>query len=63
MTPDFPWHRASAVAELYPQSGGQQIDGVLSVDPAGLAAMMRYTGPIEVPELREPLTPRTPPTS
>jgi hypothetical protein len=54
MTPDFP-ALAVAAAELYPQSGGQPIDGVLSVDPAGLAAIMRYTGPIEVPG-RAPLT-------
>jgi hypothetical protein len=54
MTPDFP-ALAIAAAELYPQSGGQPIDGVLSVDPAGLAAIMRYTGPIEVPG-RAPLT-------
>ncbi len=54
MTPDFP-SLAVAAAELYPQSGGRPINGVLSVDPAGLAAIMRYTGPIEVPG-REPLT-------
>jgi hypothetical protein len=54
MTPDFP-ALAIAAAELYPQSGGQPIDGVLSVDPAGLAAIMRYTGPIEIPD-RAPLT-------
>ena len=29
---------------------------MLSIDPQGLAALMRYTGPIEVPELDEPLT-------
>src|SRR5690606_14515541 len=44
MTPDF-ISLAEAAAELYPQSGGRPIDGVLSVDPAGLAALMRYTGP------------------
>jgi hypothetical protein len=55
MTPDFP-SLVQAAAELYPQSGGQPIDGVLSVDPAGLASMMRYTGPIEVAGLPEPLT-------
>jgi hypothetical protein len=54
MTPDFP-ALAVAAAELYPQSGGQPIDGLLSVDPAGLAAIMRYTGPIEIPG-RAPLT-------
>ncbi|HEX6570072.1 MAG TPA: DUF4012 domain-containing protein [Acidimicrobiales bacterium] len=55
MTPDFV-SLAQAAAELYPQSGGQPIDGVLSVDPAGLAAIMRYTGPVEVAGLAEPLT-------
>jgi hypothetical protein len=50
MTPDFA-SVALAAAELYPQSGGQPIDGVLSVDPAGLAAIMRYTGPVEIPGL------------
>ncbi len=55
MTPDFPSF-ALAAAELYPNSGGQPIDGVLSLDPAGLAAIMRYTGPIEVAGLPEPLT-------
>ncbi len=55
MTPDFP-SLAQAAAELYPQSGGQPIDGVLSVDPAGLAALMRYTGPVEIEGRDEPLT-------
>jgi hypothetical protein len=55
MTPDFV-SLALAAAELYPQSGGQPVDGLLSVDPAGLAAIMRYTGPIEVAGLDEPLT-------
>jgi Protein of unknown function (DUF4012) len=55
MTPDFQ-SLAQAAAELYPQSGGQPIDGLLSVDPAGMAAIMRYTGAIEVEGLPEPLT-------
>lgn len=55
MTPDF-LSLTTAAAELYPQSGGQQIDGLLSVDPAGLAAIMRYTGPIEVAGLPQPLS-------
>jgi Protein of unknown function (DUF4012) len=55
MTPDFPT-LAAAAAVLYPQSGGQPIDGVLSVDPAGLAALMRLTGPVEVAGLPEPLS-------
>ncbi|HEX6422290.1 MAG TPA: DUF4012 domain-containing protein [Acidimicrobiales bacterium] len=55
MTPDFP-SLAMAAGELYPQSGGQPIDGVLSVDPAGLAAIMRYTGPVEIEGRAEQLT-------
>ena len=55
MTPDFV-SLATAAAELYPQSGGQPVNGVLSVDPAGLAALMRYTDPIPVEGRAEPLT-------
>lgn len=55
MAVDFP-SLVQAAAELYPQSGGQPIDGVLSVDPAGLASIMRYTGAIDVAGLPEPLT-------
>lgn len=55
MTPDFV-SLALAAAELYPQSGGQPVDGVIGVDPAGLAALMRYTDPIPVEGRAEPLT-------
>lgn len=55
MTPDFA-SLALAAAELYPQSGGQPIDGVLAVDPAGLAGIMNYTKAVEVPGLDAPLT-------
>ncbi|MDD9370317.1 MAG: DUF4012 domain-containing protein, partial [Acidimicrobiales bacterium] len=55
MSPDFV-SLAVAAAELYPQSGGQAIDGVIGVDPAGLAALMRYTNPIAVEGRAEPLT-------
>ncbi|MGH9111841.1 MAG: DUF4012 domain-containing protein [Acidimicrobiales bacterium] len=55
MSPDF-LSIAQVAAELYPQSGGQKVDGVLSVDPVGLAALLRYTGPVEVEGLDEPLT-------
>jgi hypothetical protein len=59
MSPDFPTI-SQVAAELYVQSGGAPIDGVLSVDPTGLAALMEFTGnidPSEVPLLPEPLTP------
>ena len=47
---DFP-SVARAVAELYPTMGGRPVDGVLYTDPYGLAALMEFTGPIDVPEL------------
>lgn len=55
MSPDFP-SVGQVMAELYPQSSGQPVDGVIAVDPVGLAALMRFTGPIEVPGVAEPLT-------
>jgi hypothetical protein len=42
---------ARAVADLYPSMGGRSIDGVLYADPYGIAALMEFTGPVEVPEL------------
>lgn len=47
---------ARAVAELYPSRGGQAIDGVAYVDPAGIAALMALTGPVEVPGVPYALT-------
>jgi hypothetical protein len=55
MGADFP-SVAMAIRDLYPQSGGQPIDGVMAVDPVGLAALLRYTGPVEIPGYPEPLT-------
>ncbi|HEY8524259.1 MAG TPA: DUF4012 domain-containing protein [Acidimicrobiales bacterium] len=55
MGADFP-SVAVAIRDLYPQSGGQPIDGVMAIDPVGLAALLRYTGPVEVPGHPEPLT-------
>ena len=57
MSPDFPTI-AKVAGELYPQSGGTKIDGVMSIDPTGLAALMRLLGlTIPVEGLPEPLTP------
>ncbi|HEX4869023.1 MAG TPA: DUF4012 domain-containing protein [Acidimicrobiales bacterium] len=55
MSPDFP-SVASVAAELYPQSGGRPVDGVMTVDPTALAALLRFTGPIAVPGVAKPLT-------
>ena len=55
MSPDFP-SVGAVIAELYPQSGGAPVDGVIAVDPTGLAALLQVTGPVEVPGWPEPLT-------
>lgn len=54
-SPHFP-SSAQVIAELYPQSGGQPVDGVISVDPTGLAALLDLTGPVAVEGLTQPLT-------
>ncbi len=55
MSPDFPVV-GRVIAGLYPQSGGQPIDGVIAVDPYGLAALLQLTGPIDVPPWPVPIT-------
>lgn len=55
VSPDFP-STAEAIAQLYPQSGGQHVDGVIGLDPAALAALLQFTGPIDVEGSAEPLT-------
>jgi hypothetical protein len=54
MSPDFPTV-AAAIQQMYPQSGGAEIDGVLAIDPVGLAALLRYTGPVEIAGVPTPL--------
>ncbi len=51
---DFPTV-AEAVRELYPQMGGNPIDGVIYVDPVAIEAIMRITGPISVPGVERKL--------
>lgn len=55
MSPDFPTV-AEVVAELYPQSGGAPVDGVISLDPYAIAALLRLVGPVPVEGREEPLT-------
>jgi hypothetical protein len=47
LSPDLP-SVAAAAAQLYPQMGGTDLDGVLVVDPYALASLLEFTGPIEV---------------
>ena len=55
LSPDFP-SVAEALMSLAPQAGLGEFDGVLSVDPVGLAALLELTGPVEVPGWPEPIT-------
>lgn len=55
LSPDFPTV-GRVVADLYPQSGGQPIDGVIAIDSLGLAALMELTGPVNVGEWPEKIT-------
>jgi hypothetical protein len=54
-SPDLPTV-AHVVAQLYPQAGGDHIDGVLVVDPYALAALLHFTGPQHIAGLDEELT-------
>ena len=49
MPAHFPYI-AEAAQILYPQNGGNPIDGVIVMDPYVIQELMRYTGPIPVPE-------------
>jgi len=46
-SPDFPTV-ATVMAQLYPQSGGERVDGVIAVDPYGLAALLEALGTVSV---------------
>ncbi len=48
LSPDFP-SVASVAADLYWQHVHRRVDGVLLLDPYGLAALLRLTGPVAVP--------------
>jgi hypothetical protein len=47
ISPDFPT-TANAIESLYPRSGGESVDGVVVVDPAGLSALLAVEGPVAV---------------
>lgn len=55
MSPDFPTV-SRLIADLYPQSGGAAIDGVIAVDPFGLQALLQLSGPVVVPNWPVPIT-------
>ncbi len=43
--PHFP-HDADVMTQLYANGGNGEVDGVISIDPVGLAAVLRITGPV-----------------
>ena len=47
LSPDFPTV-GGVVMSLAPQAGVGHVDGVFSVDPVGLAALLRLTGPVTI---------------
>ena len=51
-SPDMPTV-TQVVAQMYPQSGGDHIDGMLALDPAALGSLLEFTGPLDVPGLGE----------
>jgi hypothetical protein len=55
-TPDHPTV-SRIVAQLYPQSGGDELDGVIGLTPHGLARFLELTGPVQVEGYPEALTP------
>jgi UDP-N-acetylmuramyl pentapeptide phosphotransferase/UDP-N-acetylglucosamine-1-phosphate transferase len=55
MSPDFPTV-GRLIADLYGQSAGMKIDGVVAVDPLGLRALLELTGPVAVPNWPVPIT-------
>lgn len=56
LSPDFP-SVAEVLEGVYPQAGGNPVDGVISLDPIALAEFLRLTGNVTVPGFGIELTP------
>lgn len=54
-SPDFPTV-ADVFEQLYPQSGGQPLDGTIYLDPYALASLLQLTGPVTAEGIPIPLT-------
>jgi hypothetical protein len=55
LSPDLP-SVAPAAAQVFADATGDRVDGVLTVDPYALAALLHFTGPVQVDGLAQPLT-------
>jgi hypothetical protein len=47
---------ADVAAQMFEQTAGTSVDGVIVVDPFGLAALLELAGPIEIEDRAQPLT-------
>ena len=54
-SPDFPTV-ARVIEQLFPESGGAEVDGVIALDPSSFARFVELTGPISVPGYSGQLT-------
>ncbi len=50
MTPHYP-RTGELLAAMWRRTSGQDVDGVVSVDPVALSYLLRATGPVEVPPI------------
>jgi hypothetical protein len=55
MTPNFPWV-GEVAADLYAQATGRAVDGVIAMDPEVVAALLDYSGPIQLTTIDAVLT-------
>jgi hypothetical protein len=58
ISPDFP-AVAKVLAEMWEQTGRPHLDGVVRMDPASLARLLAFTGPVSVSGRAAPLTAET----
>jgi tetratricopeptide (TPR) repeat protein len=56
MTPDYPTV-AEITSDLYAQTTGRQVDGVIAMDPFVVSQLVRYTGPVMIPSLGREISP------
>ena len=57
LSPDFP-SVAQVMGELYEQTTGHHVDGVIAADPYGLADLLTFTGPVSIDGRKEQAHPR-----
>ena len=55
MSPDFP-SVGQAMAQLFPESGGVPVDGVIRIDPVAMSGLLALTGPVDIGGLPYRLT-------